>query len=131
MHEVIGRCPICRSELHVTRLQCGSCNTSLEGEFSLGPLLRLTGEQVRFVEALVRNRGSLKDVGAEMKLSYPTVNNRLNDVLVALGYGDRAKGLDAQESVAMTPERRRELLTDVREGRISAADADRLLRERE
>jgi hypothetical protein len=63
-----------------------------------------------------------------MKISYPTVNSRLNDVLVALGYGDRAKGLDASDSTAMTPDRRRELLTDVRDGKISAAEADRILR---
>jgi hypothetical protein len=130
MHEVIGRCPICRSELHVTRLHCANCDTTVEGAFSLGPLLRLTDEQVRFVEAFIRNRGSLKDLGAELRVSYPTVNSRLNDVLVALGYGDRAKGIDPQDGNPMTPERRRELLTDVREGRLSAEEADRLLRGR-
>lgn len=130
MHPVIGRCPICSSELTVVRLHCGSCDTTVEGHFSLGPLLRLSGEQVRFVQALVRNRGSLKDVGAELNMSYPTVNSRLNDILIALGYGDRAKVVDSPDGSAVTPERRREILTDVREGRITAADADRLLRGR-
>jgi hypothetical protein len=130
MHPVIGRCPICSSELSVTRLHCGSCGTTVEGEFSLGPLLRLSGEQVRFVEALVRNRGSLKDVGAELNMSYPTVNSRLNDILIALGYGDRAKVAEGQDAQSITPERRREILTEVREGRLTAAEADRLLRGR-
>lgn len=130
MHPVIGRCPICSSELSVTRLHCGSCDTTVEGEFSLGPLLRLSGEQVRFVQALVRNRGSLKDVGAELAMSYPTVNSRLNDILIALGYGDRAKVAEGQDAPSVTPERRREILTDVREGRVTAAEADRLLRGR-
>lgn len=130
MHPVIGRCPICSSELSVTRLHCGSCDTTVEGEFSLGPLLRLSGEQVRFVEALVRNRGSLKDVGSELNMSYPTVNSRLNDILIALGYGDRAKAAEGPDASSVTPERRREILTDVREGRLTAADADRLLRGR-
>lgn len=130
MHPVIGRCPICSSELSVTRLHCGSCETSVEGEFSLGPLLRLSGEQVRFVQALVKNRGSLKDVGAELNMSYPTVNSRLNDILIALGYGDRAKVAETQDASPLTPERRREVLTDVREGRLTASEADRLLRGR-
>jgi hypothetical protein len=130
MHPVIGRCPICSSELSVTRLHCGNCDTTVEGEFSLGPLLRLSGEQVRFVQALVRNRGSLKDVGAELNMSYPTVNSRLNDILIALGYGDRAKVAEGQDAHSLTPERRREILTDVREGRLTAAEADRLLRGR-
>jgi hypothetical protein len=130
MHPVIGRCPICSSELSVTRLHCGSCGTTVEGEFSLGPLLRLSGEQVRFVQAFIRNRGSLKDVGSELNMSYPTVNSRLNDILIALGYGDRAKVAETQDAPSVTPERRREILTDVREGRLTAADADRLLRGR-
>lgn len=130
MHPVIGRCPICSGELSVTRLHCGSCDTTVEGEFSLGPLLRLSGDQVRFVQALVRNRGSLKDVGSELNMSYPTVNSRLNDILIALGYGDRAKVAEAQDASSVTPERRREILTDVREGRLTAAEADRLLRGR-
>jgi hypothetical protein len=130
MHPVIGRCPICSSELNVTKLHCGSCGTTVEGEFSLGPLLRLSGEQVRFVEALVRNRGSLKDVGAELNMSYPTVNSRLNDILIALGYGDRAKVAEGQDAQSITAERRRAILTEVREGRLTAAEADRLLRGR-
>ena len=130
MHPVIGRCPICASELTVTRLHCGSCETTIEGEFNLGPLLRLSGDQVRFVHALVANRGSLKDVGAELNMSYPTVNSRLNDILVALGYGDRAKAVDGPDAQAVSPQRRREILTEVREGQISAAEADKLLRGR-
>jgi hypothetical protein len=85
---------------------------------------------VRFVEALVRNRGSLKDVGSELNMSYPTVNSRLNDILIALGYGDRAKVAEAQDAPSVTPERRREILTDVREGKLTAVEADRLLRGR-
>lgn len=130
MHAVIGRCPICHDQLTVTRLQCHSCGTALDGSFSLGPLQRLNGDQVGFIEAFVRNRGSLKDVGAELGISYPTVNSRLNDILIALGYGDRAKAAEGPDASSVTPERRREILTDVREGRLTAADADRLLRGR-
>lgn len=129
MHPVIGRCPICRDELSVARLHCRNCGTSIEGEFDLGPLQRLDRDQVRFVEALVRNRGSLKDVGAELGMSYPTVNNRLNEVLMAMGYGDRVKVPEPQDG-ALSAERKREILTAVREGQMSASEAERLLRGR-
>lgn len=127
MHAVIGRCPICHDELGVTRLHCESCGTTLEGSFSLGPLQRLSQEQIQFVEAFIRARGSLKDVGAELNMSYPTVNSRLNDILMTLGYGDRVKVPDSQDAPS-TGERRREILTQVREGKISAAEAERILR---
>jgi hypothetical protein len=127
MHPVIGRCPICHDELSVSRLHCHNCGTSIDGDFGLGPLQRLGQDQVRFVEAFVRNRGSLKDVGSELGMSYPTVNSRLNDILIAMGYGDRAKIPEPQDG-ALAPERKREILTAVREGRMTAADAERLLR---
>src|SRR5947209_17368875 len=127
MHPVIGRCPICQHELAVTRLHCRSCGSTIEGNFHLGPLQRLSREQIRFVEALIRSRGSLKDVGAELSMSYPTVNSRLNDILIAMGYGDRAKIPEPQDG-ALPPERKREILTAVREGRMTAADAEQLLR---
>jgi hypothetical protein len=128
MNPVIGRCPICQSELAVTRLHCRSCGTTVEGAFSLGPLQRLTQEQIRFVAAFIRSRGSLKDVGAELNMSYPTVNSRLNDILIALGYGDRAKVPEPPDNTAAA-ERRRDILTRVQEGTLSATEAARLLRE--
>jgi hypothetical protein len=130
MHSVIGRCPICQDELIVTRLQCGTCGTTIEGSFSLGPLQRLNQEQIQFVEALVRCRGSLKDVGAELNMSYPTVNSRLNDILLAMGYGERVKAAttESPETPSLSREQRREILSQLREGKLSAAEAERLLR---
>ena len=132
MHPVIGRCPICQHELAVTRLHCRSCGSTIEGNFHLGPLQRLSREQIRFVEALIRARGSLKDVGAELGMSYPTVNSRLNDILIALGHGDRVKTAEPSEGhAAVSQERRREILTQVREGTLTAAQAEELLRGRQ
>lgn len=128
MHPVIGRCPICHSELAVTRLHCRNCATTVEGSFSLGPLQRLSQEQIQFVEAFVRNRGSLKDLGAELGMSYPTVNSRLNDILLAMGYGDRVKVTDGTDTSGLSKERKKEILTQVRDGALSAAEAERLLR---
>jgi hypothetical protein len=121
---------VCQAELAVTRLHCGRCDSAIEGRFSLGALQRLSEDQLHFVEALVRNRGSLKDVGAELRMSYPTVNGRLNDVLVAMGYGDRAKVPEPPEASAVDGERKIQILNRVRDGEISAAEAARLFRER-
>jgi hypothetical protein len=129
MYPVIGRCPICQDELNVTRLHCRTCGTTVEGAFNLGPLQRLDGEQIRFVEAFIRNR-SLKDVGSELNMSYPTVNSRLNDILIALGWSDRVKVPETQESGGVA-ERRRDILTRVQDGTLSPGEAARLLRERQ
>jgi hypothetical protein len=130
MHPVIGRCPVCNDELAVSRLNCPTCGTTVEGNFSLGRMQRLDQAQLQFIEAFIRCRGSMKDVGAELNMSYPTVNNRLNDVLMAMGYGDRVKVPD-DAPASVSAERKREILTELRNGTITAADAERLLRGQE
>lgn len=127
MHPVIGRCPVCNDELSVTRLHCPTCGTTVEGSFTLGRMQRLDQSQLQFIEAFIRCRGSMKDVGAELNMSYPTVNNRLNDVLMAMGYGDRVK-VPEESPPMVSSERKREILTELRNGTITAADAERLLR---
>jgi hypothetical protein len=115
--------------LAVTRLHCRACGSAIEGNFNLGPLQRLSREQIRFVETLILARGSLKEVGAELGMSYPTVNSRLNDILIALGHGDRVKAGDAAErETGVSRERRRDILNQVREGTLSAEEAAALIR---
>src|SRR5580693_6728428 len=86
MPDVLGRCPFCGEELHVARLECSSCHTAIEGRFSLGRFQRLTPEQLGFLEVFIKNRGIIRNVEAELGLSYPTVRNRLDDVIRSLGF---------------------------------------------
>jgi hypothetical protein len=59
----------------------------------------------------------------ELGLSYPTIRNRLHDVIRALGY---EPGKD--EFVEISAERRSSVLEDLETGKISADEAMRLLR---
>lgn len=124
MPEMPTRCPVCGGEMRVLRLRCASCDTELTGSFTLGKLLQLTSEQLRFVEVFVKNEGKIKDVESELGISYPTVRARLRDVIRGLGYepGDEAP------TTPPAPERRRQILDDLAQGRVSADDAARLLR---
>ena len=74
-HDVISTCPVCSSELAVTRLHCGSCGTTLEGDFSVGRFGRLSRDQVAILE-LPPLAGNLRDMERELGISYPTVRSR-------------------------------------------------------
>lgn len=119
MHPVMGKCPVCNENLVVTRLHCPNCDTAIEGRFSLGRFHQLTPEQLSFVETFLRCEGKLTRVQEELNLSYPTVRNRLLDVIRALGY-------EVQEP-PITGEERRSILSELAEGKISAEEAVRLL----
>lgn len=123
MNPVIGQCPICHDTLHVTRLNCRNCDTSIEGHFTLGRLYYLTSEQLAFVETFIRCEGKINRVEQEIGLSYPAVRARLTEVIRAMGYevgGSGEKGV--------SEEARREILAELNAGNISAEEALELLR---
>jgi hypothetical protein len=88
-HDVISTCPVCASELAVTRLRCGECGTTIEGEFTVGRFGRLTREQLQLLESFLRSRGNLRDMERELGISYPTVRSRVEQLVRALGFGPR------------------------------------------
>lgn len=47
----------------------------------LPPLMRLTEEEQRFVVDFVMCSGSLKEMAARMGVSYPSVRNRLDEMI--------------------------------------------------
>jgi hypothetical protein len=95
-HDVISTCPVCSSELAVTRLHCRSCGTTLEGDFSVGRFGRLSRDQMTLLESFLRSRGNLRDMERELGISYPTVRSRVEALVRALGFG--ARGDDDDET---------------------------------
>jgi len=122
MNRIVSTCPVCGDEMRVVRLRCNSCETSLEGNFQLGQFLKLGPEQMHFVDVFLKCRGKIKDVEEELGISYPTVVARLNEVITALGYEARPAEEEATEL-------RKQILDELSEGRISASEAARRLRE--
>jgi hypothetical protein len=120
-HQVLTRCPVCGDEMRIVRLQCESCDSVLEGNFTLGRLQRLTREQVQFVELFIKCRGKIKDVEEELGVSYPTVVARLNEVVQAMGFEVRPEDADAAG-------RRQGILDELAAGTITAAEAAARLR---
>ncbi len=99
-HDVISTCPVCSGELAVTRLHCGTCGTTLEGDFSVGRFGRLSREQIALLESFLRSRGNLRDMERELSLSYPTVRSRVEALVRFLGFGPRG---DADDPAADAP----------------------------
>jgi hypothetical protein len=74
-------CPSCAGRLAVKRLRCERCETEVEGSYNLPALASLSSEDQEFVVEFVKASGSLKDMASLLKVSYPTVRNRLDQVI--------------------------------------------------
>ena len=123
MYAAPSRCSVCRSELEVSRLHCPSCDTTIDGRFTGGPFAHLTAEHLDFIVTFVRCEGKINRMEQELGLSYPTIRNRLHEVIRTLGF---EPGKD--EVVEISAEKRNTVLEDLDAGKISADEAMRMLR---
>ena len=122
MHPIPGDCPVCGGELVVTSLSCRQCDTVIRGRFIPGPFSNLSTEQLTFLEVFVRNEGKITHMEKDLGLSYPTIRNRLHEIIRALGYEPGREDL-----VVLTEEDRRKILEDLNEGRITSEEAMQML----
>ena len=121
MHATPSLCPVCGDKLAVTRLNCPNCDTSLEGRFQFSRLEQLSPEHRAFIELFVRCEGKLNWVAQELKLSYPTVRSRLDDVIRAMGH--EVQQAPPAEEKARAAGQRQAILDDLAAGKISTAEA--------
>jgi hypothetical protein len=84
-------CPSCNGKLAVKRLHCEKCETEVEGFYSLPTLAGLSQDDQEFVLEFIKASGSLKEMAAILKVSYPTVRNRLDEVIFKLKQDKKAK----------------------------------------
>ena len=84
MLPLITQDPVTGGELIVTRLESPATGIVIEGRFSLGWIGRLTPEQIAFAGQLVKHRGNLQKVAAELNIAYNTARNRMDDIVAAL-----------------------------------------------
>jgi len=119
------KCPLCGGDVTVTRIYCRDCDTTIEGRFEGGPFSQLTREQLDFVETFVRCEGKINRMEDEVGLSYPTIRNRLHEIIRALGYEPGAN----EPIIGMTEQERQRILEDLDKGLISAVEAMQLLKE--
>lgn len=117
-NEIPSKCPSCGADMRVTLLKCPSCSTEVQGDFEPGRFSSLTDEQLDFLEIFIKSRGSLKDVGQLLGISYPTARNRLDDLVLAFE--------SINKKAAST--HRLEVLEMVKSGEISVEDALEKLR---
>lgn len=74
-------CPSCDHELEVTKLFCSACETEVSGKFSLPIFLQLNQEEQAFILQFFLSSGSLKDMAKQLDVSYPTMRNKVDDLI--------------------------------------------------
>jgi len=119
-YELLGKCPVCGGDMHITELSCPECRTVIKGEFQPCKFCKLSKQHKYFIEVFIKNRGNIKEIEKELAVSYPTVRNKLEEVIEALGYR-----VESKESGI----NRKEVLDKLSKGEINKEEALKLLSE--
>jgi len=123
MRKLLEQCPACGGRLIVTGVCCESCSTEVRGRFAPGKLSSLTEEQLTFVQIFLRARGNLSEVEKVLGISYPTIRNKLDEIIKVLNRDP----VDIPIEPNVDPERRT-ILEQVASGAVAPAEALERLR---
>ncbi|MCQ4139062.1 DUF2089 family protein [Chryseobacterium sp. EO14] len=74
-------CPSCESALQVSQMKCNNCGTTVSGNYELPLYLQLTREEQEFILSFFLSSGSIKEMAKQAGLSYPTMRNKLDDLI--------------------------------------------------
>ena len=109
-------CGYCDGKLRITRMTCEDCALGYEGDFETPRLARLSREDQQFIELFVLSSGSLKRVAEVENISYPTVRNRLDNLIARLN-----------DEIDRDRVRRQRILEDIDSGRIKPKQGMRMI----
>lgn len=85
---------------------------------------KLNDDQMEFLMTFIRCEGKFNRMEEELKLSYPTLRSRFNDILAAMGF----EGNQPNDEPALSKEDRIGILQKLDQGTLKPEEAELLLR---
>lgn len=130
------KCPSCGGGMRTAVRVCGPCGVRVEGDFGGGgnEFSRLSTEELHLLRIFVHTEGSIREMESALGISYPTVKARVAALREKLGVAGAvvASAAGGGEPVAVQDvagDPVAGVLAEMKCGRLSAADAAKLIRE--
>ena len=120
MKKVLNQCPVCGRDLYIKELICDSCGTEYRGKFEICDICRLPQDQIDFIRIFIKNQGNIKGVEKDLNISYPTVKNKLAQVIRGLGFEIQ---IEIEESEEELLKERNKVLSQLENGEITSEEA--------
>lgn len=121
--EIPAKCPLSGGELYVSELTCEESGVVIRGRFRLPEQAVLDEDKQAFLRVFLRARGVISTVEKELGISYPTVRARLDSLLAEMGLSPIK-----DDAMAKRNEKKRQIIKDLEEGRLTAEQAKKKLR---
>jgi len=115
-------CPSCGGNLNIIELQCDSCSTIIKGEYLIPKLIKLQEEEMNFLMTFLSTRGNIKEIEKDLKISYPTVKTKLDNLLISLGIKNR---------VESTTDFKKSILDSIEKGEMKVDEAVKIFKSKQ
>jgi hypothetical protein len=123
--DIPAKCPITGGELYVSELTCEESGVVIRGKFRIPEQAALDEDKQAFLKVFLRARGVISTVEKELGVSYPTVRARLDGLLSELNLAPIKEDLRKKQKDA---ERKRQVLKDLEDGKLTPEQAKKKLR---
>jgi hypothetical protein len=127
--DIPAHCPVSGQRLYVSEVRAEDDSITIRGRFRVPAVGMLDRPHQEFLEVFLRSRGVISTVEKELGISYPTVRSRLDALLDALELQPVKSERKADKLREKTAEAKRRVLAELEDGRISAEEAKRQLKE--
>ena len=119
-------CPVCGTNLALTRLSCEDCGTELSGSFVPCEFCALTPDDRSLLRVFLASRGNMKELERHLGVSYPTARARLDALLGRIGIEPQAGGAEPLSQPAPAgaePDQSLDVLESLARGDIDVDEA--------
>lgn len=99
MTKIITSCPACNHKLKIASLKCEKCGMELKNDFELDEFSTLNSEQYQFLISFLKNKGNMKALQNELKISYPYAQKKLADLLKCLKIENEEENLAGEKDM--------------------------------
>ncbi len=114
----LSSCPICKHELRIKELHCENAGSSFNGNFENSWLAAFSESQLEFIKLFLLVQGNLKELQNKLGISYPTVKNRLAEIVSVI------------TKTKNDPDKVTDILADLEEGFINVDEAISMINKR-
>lgn len=115
----LSSCPICKKSTKVKEYYCETCDISFRGSFEPAWSQSLSPAQLEFVRVFIIVQGNIKEMEKRFGISYPTVKNRLSEIIRLIAPKDISQNEDFGD-----------VLNDLEEGFICVDEAINIIEQR-
>lgn len=125
MIKLFNQCPVCGGAIIVNECSCETCQLQMRGRFQPGQFSGLSEDHITFIKSFLKARGNLSELEKVLGVSYPTIRNKLDEIITLL---ERLEGgtVSDQEgsnwSANEAENQRKKILGQVASGDISAEE---------